>query len=182
MLSFFIHLAQSSLGLLRELVIGIALEKFLESFLRDGGLVQVLTIDLADAEQCSKSILAARILPAQKLILTNGRLEPCLVVIAPSLLSKKFGDCEHAGIGARGCRSEVIDLAKGVDYAVVVLGIAIAFRTPVARFAHLQSLVVVLKRDVFLLRDAHRLRASCLQQEAGGHEGPDCEVTSRAAD
>src|SRR5205814_5407326 len=129
----------SSLGLLRELVIGIALEKFLESLLRDGELVQVLTIDLADAEQCSKSILAARILPTQKLILTNGRLESCLVVIEASLLSKKFGNCDHAGIGARGCRSAVIVLAIGVDYAVVVIGVAIDFGTHVDLVARVLS-------------------------------------------
>ena len=76
----------------------------------------------------------------------------------------------------------MIDLAKGVDYAVVVFGIAIAFWAPIERLAHLHSLVVVVERDVLLARDTHRVGASALKQEACGDENPDCEVRSRAAD
>ena len=81
--------------LLREFVVRIACKEIFEGLLRDCLLVQILAIDLADAEQSPKTVFAAGIFPAQEFVLPDGGLESRLIVTQACLFGEKFGYCEH---------------------------------------------------------------------------------------
>ena len=59
-------------GLVRQMVVRIALEKFFEYQLGLGRVFEIILINLADGEQRIETVAAAGIFAAQKLVLADG--------------------------------------------------------------------------------------------------------------
>jgi hypothetical protein len=71
-------------------------------------------------KQCAEPRLAAGILPPQKFVLLNGRVQDRFIIEAPPHFFQQLRDRNHAGIGLLGSGRFEINPAIGVDHAIVV--------------------------------------------------------------
>ena len=75
LLSLAIQLGDGLLSILGEAVAGIAAQDFLEGRAGFVGIVEVVFVDLPDGEQGVEAILAAGVLTAQELVLSDGVIQ-----------------------------------------------------------------------------------------------------------
>ena len=85
-------------GTVGQAIVGIVPQKILEGRARRLRVVEIVFIDLADREQAVKAILAARIFPAQKLVLLDGLVKDFVVVETPPHFHQRLGHRNHTGI------------------------------------------------------------------------------------
>ena len=115
---------------------GIAVQKLLKNAAGLLGIVQIVFVNFADSEQRVATILAARILPPQKLVLGDGLMQNLVVIEAPPHLDQRLSHGHHAGISLHRGRRAEINIAVGVDHPLVVVPRAVDWRTSVERFPH----------------------------------------------
>src|SRR5215831_1748241 len=108
------------LSIFGQTVMRIAVQEFFECPTRLGWVVQIIFVDFADREKSVCAILAARILLAQKLVLSNRFFEDLVVVKAPAHLDQHLGNGYRAGIGPGGNGCAVVDIAEGIDNSLII--------------------------------------------------------------
>src|SRR5208283_1727058 len=119
-----------------QAVMRIALQELAESAASLLGIIQVVTVDLANGEQVVATVFAAGILTPQKPVLADGFVQDLVVIEAASHLNQRFRNRHYAGIslGGRGCA--IVDVAVGVDNSLIVAAGTVGGRTSIERFPH----------------------------------------------
>jgi len=118
----------------------ILLQELLERRLGGRLIAKVFFIDLAYREQRLRTVLAAWILAAEELVLSDRCVQVFLVGRElPSHLCQNLCHCHHARVRLRRRRSDVIHLAVRVGDLLVILAGALALQTPVQRLARALS-------------------------------------------
>src|SRR6266851_5687776 len=115
---------------------GITAHKLLKGCPCLSRIVQVILINFSDGEQSIKAILAAGIFTSQEFVLLDSRVENLVVVEAPSHFHAQLGNCRSAGVCFRRCWRAQVNTTVGINYALVVLPVAIGGRTTIQGFAH----------------------------------------------
>ena len=115
------------------------MQEFFESGISSSLVVQVVFVNLADAEQRVEAELAARILAAKEFVLLNGRAQNVGIVEASAHFLGHLGSRDHAGIGSARTRRSEVNAAIGIDHAFIILAGAGFERTTLQSFLHLPS-------------------------------------------
>lgn len=94
--------------------------KLLKRFASVLFVVEIVFVDLADAEQRVDPRLASWILLAKKFVLLNRGVQNRLIFKAPPFFFHQFGAGNHAGIGFGGSGRPEVDPFVSVDDTLVV--------------------------------------------------------------
>src|SRR5260370_22396686 len=103
----------------REMVAGIAAEKFFDYRFGVGRIFEVILIDLGDVEQGLETLSTAGIFPAEKFVLADGGTQSAFIVESAPHFRQQVRDRTHAGVRLGRSRSAVINPAIRIDDSLV---------------------------------------------------------------